>query len=234
MKKLILLEDETILREEWCEYLTEQGYQVDGVACIADFYRVFDPGNHRVAIIDLGLPDGEGLDLLKDLRDEGQGLGVIILTARKDELNQLKGYASGADNYLVKPVRLAILAATVAAIMRRTESNTETRDDVTGVWRLNCRDWSITPPGADAIALSAKDFCVLRAIIEGCGDTVTRRAIIAAQDEDYLQYDQRRLDTQMRRLRKKVREATGVELPIKTVHGIGYAFTAPVSITRYD
>lgn len=88
-------------------------------------------------------------------------------------------------------------------------------------WRLSGAPPRLIPPGRPPIALSAQDYTVLLALARG-GDCVTRQAIVAALGADYLHYDQRRLDTQMRRLRRKVQEASGLQLPVATVRAVGY------------
>jgi DNA-binding response OmpR family regulator len=88
-------------------------------------------------------------------------------------------------------------------------------------WRHSGAPPRLFPPGRGPIPLSAQDYTVLKALATG-SDCVHREAIVAALGEDYLQYDQRRLDTQMRRLRRKVEEASGLKLPISTVRSVGY------------
>jgi hypothetical protein len=89
-------------------------------------------------------------------------------------------------------------------------------------WRLSSAPPSLTPPGFGPIPLSAQDYKVLRALANGTGECVTRKAIVQALDENFLDYDQRRLDTQMRRLRRKVEQACGLELPVSTVRSQGF------------
>jgi PAS domain S-box-containing protein len=100
---------------------------------------------------------------------------------------------------------------------------------VAGRWTLHGSPPRLVPPGLSAIALSAQDHTVLRALATG-GTCVRRRDIVQALGEDYLQYDQRRLDTQMRRLRRKVQEQAGVSLPVATLRGIGYRFYDPIDV----
>lgn len=97
-------------------------------------------------------------------------------------------------------------------------------------WLLERGLRSLTPPGHGAIALSQQDFLVLNALMSRAGNTVSRRDIVAVLDEDFLEYDQRRLDTQMRRLRNKIEDATGMPPPINTLRNAGYCFFAPVTI----
>jgi PAS domain S-box-containing protein len=98
-------------------------------------------------------------------------------------------------------------------------------------WRLSASPPQLTPPGHAPIPLSAQDYTVLLALAKG-GDCVTREAIVRALGEHYESYDRRRLDTQMRRLRRKVEEACGLQLPVTTLRGAGYRFYDDVEICR--
>jgi DNA-binding response OmpR family regulator len=96
-------------------------------------------------------------------------------------------------------------------------------------WKLHAAPPRLVPPGLSAVPLSAQDYTVLLALARG-GECVHRRAIVRALGEDYLQYDQRRLDTQMRRLRRKVEQASGLQLPVATVRGVGYRVFQPIEV----
>ena len=98
-------------------------------------------------------------------------------------------------------------------------------------WQLSASPPRLLPPGQPPIALSAQDYTVLRALASG-GECVTREAIVRALGEDYMAYDQRRLDTQMRRLRRKVEQACGLQLPVCTVRGVGYRVYQRIEVCR--
>jgi PAS domain S-box-containing protein len=95
-------------------------------------------------------------------------------------------------------------------------------------WKLHGSPPRLVPPALSAVPLSAQDYAVLLALAQGAGAVVHRRTIVEALGEDYLQYDQRRLDTQMRRLRRRVEQACGLQLPVATVRGVGYRFFQPL------
>lgn len=225
MTHLILLEDEHILRAELAEFLREQGHHVDSVESIHQFDQTFQPGKHLIALIDLGLPDGDGLDLITRLRAHGQTLGIIIATARNGSRDKADGLIQGADHYLCKPFDLTELAATIAALSRRLQLNQGTPN-----WILDTLRCQLIPPGKSPIALTAQSYIVFRTIAGGRGKPVDRRKIIEALGESYLQYDLRRLDTQMYQLRKIVAEASGLELPVHTARGRGYQTTEIVDL----
>lgn len=96
-------------------------------------------------------------------------------------------------------------------------------------WLLCGSPPALVAPGGAAVPLSAQDYTVLLALAQG-GECVHRRAIVRALGADYLQYDQRRLDTQMRRLRRKVEQACGLQLPVATVRGVGYRVCQPIEV----
>lgn len=223
MASLILLEDEPILREELTDFLTGQGHVVAAQGSLAEFNQCFDPARHSIAIIDLGLPDGDGLDLVTQLRERSLNLGIIILTARHGTRDKVAGLGVGADHYLSKTIDLAELAAVVTSLARRLE-----RGGVSPRWVLDCGRKRLIPPGLPALDLSAQDFTVIRVIIYSAGNTVSKKDIVAALGSEYLSYDLRRIDTQINRLRRRTLEVTGTELPLKTLRNEGYQFCAPV------
>ncbi len=232
MTRIIFLEDEPILREELTEFLQAQGHHVTPVASLAEFGHAFvpmtQPHGHLIALIDLGLPDGNGLDLITQLRAGGHRLGIIVLTARSALRDKVAGLTGGADHYLPKGNDLDELAATVAALARRLGE-----DAARPCWVLQASPRQLTPPGFAPIELSAQDFTVLNVLMQAASTSAasaSREAIVAALGEDFFSYDQRRLDTQMRRLRRKVLESCGIDLPVSTLRGVGFHFHAEVAL----
>lgn len=223
MAHVILLEDEPVLREELADFLRSQGHGVTTSSTVGEFLRAFKPGEHQVAVLDLGLPDGDGLDLILRMRRNGSRLGIIVLTARGALQDKLAGLNGGADHYLTKTTDLSELAATIEALSRRLELQEQP------CWLLQTSPRQLVPPGQAPIPLSAQDYVVLKTLAQG-GDCVTREAIVAALGGDYFDYDQRRIDTQMRRLRRKVEEACGLELPVSTLRAQGFCFHAPIEV----
>ncbi|MCH8180924.1 MAG: response regulator transcription factor [Proteobacteria bacterium] len=223
MAEVILLEDEPVLREELSEYLRTQGHGVTTAASLAEFMRLFEPQRHQIAVLDLGLPDGDGLDLVLRMRRGGLGLGIVILTARDGGDSKVRGLLEGADHFISKTADLRELAASITAIERRVSTREAPR------WLLQSSPRQLVAPGKVPVPLSAQDFLVLKALALG-GECVTRQAIVEALGGDYFEYDQRRLDTQMRRLRRKVKELTGEDLPVSTLRAVGYSFHAPIEL----
>lgn len=219
MIDLILLEDEPVLAQELAEFLEDSGYRVTAVESLAAFTEVFDEHRHHLAVIDLGLPDGDGLDLIRQLRGSGSTLGIVAFTARGTPDNRVTGFRQGVDHYLSKGCDLDELAAVLDALRRRLGLQRESSP-----WQLDMGPRELKAPNRQGLRLSHQDSLVLQCLMRNAGKTVSRREIVNALDEDYLTYDQRRLDTQILRLRRNVEQATGLELPLKTLRNSGYCF----------
>ncbi len=226
---VLLLEDEPVLREEIQDFLNGLGYATLAVATVEAFHRSFDPHRHRLAVIDLSLPDGNGLDLIRQLRGQGSHLGIVVFSARNTSADRITGLAGGADHYLGKGCDLDELAVTLAALVRRLQAPPSARQTSgsplqTHIWRLQRGPQLLLPPTGRPVSLSHQDWLVLHCLMRSPDTCITRRDIVHALGADFLDYDQRRLDTQMRRLRRRVEEVSGQTLPIKTLRNSGYCF----------
>lgn len=225
MRHILLLEDEPILRREIAAFLRDLGWPVSETGSLAEFEHALAVSHPSIAMLDLGLPDGDGIDLIVRLRERGLPLGIIVLTARASEVDKLKGLTVGADYYLPKSASFEELGATLAALARRL--------DLGGVslgWTLVASGRKLIPPGHAAIDLSPQDYAVLHTLMQAAGTVVTRRVLVESIGGIYATTDPARLDTQMRRLRKKVQDQEGLELPVKTLRNEGYQFYAPVRL----
>ncbi|KAB8062166.1 response regulator transcription factor [Janthinobacterium violaceinigrum] len=229
MLNLILLEDEAVLRHELTEFLGDCGYRVSAVADLAAFHACYAPAVHRIAIIDLGLPDGEGMVLVRALRAQGQPVGIVVFTARGATQDKVNGLGGGADYYLPKSADLDELAATLGALARRLGAPPAAAPPSTA-WVLELGPRRLLPPGCGAIALSQQDVTVLHALMAEPERIVSRQQIVQSLGEDFLTYDQRRLDTQISRLRRKAEQAAGLALPINTARNAGYRFFADAEV----
>jgi DNA-binding response OmpR family regulator len=209
--------------------LTEQGHVVDSVGSVEAFQDTFSTTDHLITIIDLGLPDGDGVELIEWLRKSGHQQGVIIISARVTTDDRIRGLLVGADSYLCKPFELAELSALVNSLVRRVEAG-----GVSPNWRVDIQQQLIIPPGHSPVRLTAQGMTVLSTIAKGKGKPVNRKTVIEALGGNFLNYDQRRLDTQIHQLRKAVLDATHLELPILTARNHGYIFGADIEFTPED
>ena len=223
MARLIFLEDEAFRREELAGFFALNQHQVVVAPDLTTFRHFWSSSDFDIAVIDLGLPDGNGTDLIRELRSSNSAVGIVVYTATVEK--RLEGMKSGADHYLIKPMGLDEVLAHVDSLARRICD-----DQVTGTWFIDSVRRELTAPSGAIVSLSDRDFKVLNVLMSGHHNVVSRRQIVKALGEDYLDYDQRRLDTQIRRLRVKTERLTRHKLPVNTVHGVGYQFASQALI----
>lgn len=214
MATILLLEDDQILREELALFLVDLGHRVLETGALADFTVRLPAAD--LAIIDLLLPDGDGFEAIARLRACRPTAGAIILTARDTLQDKVRGLIGGADHYLVKPVSLEELAAIIAALLRRVAPG----------WRIEFKGRRLISPEGQAMALSPMEMTLFDLLSSKPGETATRQVLAAALGYDWLEYDVRRLEQLVSRLRRRWKAETGQPLPLKTVHRFGYSFGA--------
>lgn len=226
MTRLILLDDEPDLREEMLQFFVAQGFDVTEAGTIRDFWKSFREQGCDIAVIDRMLPDGDGLDVVRELREAQQACGIVVFTARDSSEEIIDGYRLGADHYLAKPIRLDELGAVVASLTRRLT--------VAPDWSLDIVHWKLQTPGSVELELTGQQAVFLEALARARGRVVSRRELVAALGKNFSAYDPRNLDTLVKRLRQKVDEAGPHSLPVKTRHGAGYQMTVPMRLTGAD
>ncbi|MDO8466070.1 MAG: response regulator transcription factor [Gallionella sp.] len=235
--RVAVVEDDADLLDTMLEYLKIQGYPAWGVCNAGDFYRRFSADAVDVIVLDIGLPGEDGISIARHLR-ELPNLTVIIASARDALEDRLVGFKAGADRYLVKPVDLIELVANIEAVGRRSANLASSfatgliqeEKPKTGLWRLAKHDWRLTVPDGKSLGLTAREFLLLKCLFEANGETVSRRVIADKIIGSRIFNSDERLDVMLARLRKKCMANLGQSLPVKTVHQVGYAFTAPAVI----
>lgn len=222
MAYILLLDDESELREEVADFLRAAGHEVDEAGSIRQFRQYVPARAYDILIIDRALPDGEGLELVAQLCSEGIRSGIVMFTARDASRDRINGYQNGADHYITKPVRLEELAAVVNSLARRVAPRSD--------WRLDTSEWCLRAPGGDPIRLTALEHRLLLALAKAPSKSLSRQQIVMLLGKDAASYDPRNLDALVLRLRRKAGEVTRVQLPLKSVHGSGYALTQDVAL----
>lgn len=222
MANILLLDDELDLREEVSHFLTDRGHRVTEVGSIKQFQQFFASANCDVAIIDRMLPDGDGIDLVSDLRSQNHRCGIVMFTARDASKDRILGYQNGVDHYITKPVRLDELSAIVESLIWRVQGQSG--------WRLKAADWVLISPKDQNIKLTGMEHAFLLTLIKRPDKVHSRRFIAEALGKDTVSYEERNLDALILRLRKKVADVTSDPLPVKTVHGQGYTVTPAIQL----
>lgn len=230
--RVAVVEDDGDLRDSMLDYLKAQGYPCWGVGSVEEFYRQSAIDAVNVVVLDVGLPGEDGISAARHLH-ELPNLTIIIVSARDATDDRLAGLRAGADRYLVKPVDLAELVANIEAASRkhalqaRSFATNQVRAD--SPWCLR-QDWRLVGPDGKSIALTAREFLFLKWLFGAKGETVSRVRIAEEIIGSRIVNSGERLDVMLARLRKKCMTALGQSLPVKTVHQVGYAFTAPAVI----
>lgn len=222
---VLVVEDEADLRDAIVSFLLLDGIDASPACSLQEADTCLADQHFDVILLDLGLPDGDGLDWLMQ-RDDLASTGLIITTARGAKAQRLSGIRCGADAYFVKPLDLDLLSLQVINLTRRV------RRPMTGRWLLNETRWLVITPLGVPVKLTSTEIRFLLPLMQTPGQTVDRRALIDSLGHKSDYYDARRMEIMVRRLRKKIETLGGVTLPLETIYGQGYAFTANGGVER--
>lgn len=217
--KVLVVDDEARMRKLISDFLKMKEYQVleagDGEEAIDIFFQNPDIA---LVILDVMMPKMDGWEVLKTLREHSR-TPVIMLTARGEESDELKGFSYGADEYISKPFSPKILLARVDAILRRSGENQEETLEIGGI-RIDKSAHSVKVDGKE-VDLSFKEYELLVYFVENKGIALSREKILNnVWNYDYFG-DARTIDTHVKKLRAKLRDRGD---SIKTVWGMGYKF----------
>jgi two-component system OmpR family response regulator len=213
--RILVVEDEPTLATQLADALRQAGYTVDTAADGGTAQYMGAVETYDVVVLDLGLPVMDGLTVLKQWRAGGQGMPVLILTARDNWHEKVAGSDAGADDYLTKPFHMEELLARVRALLRRS-SNHASAQWRCGPLMLDTRQAKVTVDG-QALSLTSHEFKVLAVLMQRAGEVISRSELtehVYAQDNDR---DSNTIDVFIARLRKKLPPDT-----IETVRGLGY------------
>ena len=217
---ILLVEDDPRLGAEIRETLTDEGFDVtwhqDGGQAIRE-----NPDDYRLVVLDLMLPNKHGFDILKEFR-ESSDVPVIILTARTDTHDKVRGFKLGGDDYLTKPFWPEELVARIHARLRRPTIEHEA-DRTVGPLTVDF-DRRIVTVDEDEVELTKVEFDILAALAKRPGAAVTRRQLVERCLDEEREGTERTLDVHVSRIRKKLGDAAGV---LQTVWGIGYKLAEP-------
>lgn len=219
MPAVLLAEDDSAIAEPLARALEREGHSVticsDGPSALK---RALS-GTVNLVILDLGLPEMDGLEVCRQLRAGHSSVPVLVLTARSDEVDYVVGLDAGADDYVGKPFRLAELLARVRALLRRGGNDVLEARTV----RMDVSSRKVWHSGEE-VHLSNKEFELLRALLEHAGDVVTRETLMQqvwANDDGQAS---KTLDMHISWLRRKFGDDAQNPQLIKTLRGVGFRF----------
>ena len=218
---LLLVEDELEIQGFLKTSLADAGYKVDVAGDGKSAERLASAKSYDVLIVDLGLPDQDGIDLILRLRHLGINSPVLILSARRSVDDRVRGLEQGGDDYLTKPFALAELLARLRNLLRRNASATASLTSLHVVdLKLDLLKRRATR-GGDLLNLSPQEFVLLEYLCRHAGQVVTRSMLLAEVWGMRIQPDTNVVDVHIYRLRGKV-DTEGREPLIKTLRGVGY------------
>jgi two-component system, OmpR family, response regulator len=227
---IAVVEDEGSLRADLVEYLGASGHCVVGCVDGRALEGALTEHPIEIVILDVNLPGESGFTIAGRLR-EHSGIGIVMLTARNLAVDRVVGLELGADVYLVKPVELRELEAQVRALARRLATPPAVAPADTspaGSWVYDLLAWTLVAPDGAVIKLTGSERIFLSLLAVCPGEAVSRTDIFTALGKRSWDPADRSVDSLVRRLRAKGEEVTGVPVPIEAVHGVGYAFAAPL------
>jgi DNA-binding response OmpR family regulator len=209
------------------EGLAGKGHDVESAAGAMEGLRSAIGGTPDVVILDLGLPDLDGAELLRMIRAVSS-VPVIVATARDDDASAVGLLDAGADDYVIKPYSTAILEARIRAVLRRAAEVTEEEPIEVGGLRIDpvAREASLD---GEPLDLAPKEFDLLRFLAERMGRVVTKRDILAEVWREPYGGSERTVDVHLSWLRKKLGESASRPRYLRTVHGVGVKLVPPES-----
>ncbi|MFG6329667.1 MAG: response regulator transcription factor [Lachnospiraceae bacterium] len=222
MQKILIVEDDIIICGGIKIFLESKGYKADCAYSLADAENALS-GSYNLIVLDINLPDGNGLDLCSKLHNERK-IPVIFLSANDTDEDMIKGFKAGCDDYIAKPFSTELLNQRIMAVLRRTGQNTE--NDL-----FQYKDMSVDFRKMQVyinntlIKLSVTEYKLLELLIKNMGQVLTRETIIEKiWDCDGNFIDGNTLNVHIRRLRQKLEPDDKNPQYIRTVFGIGYTY----------
>ena len=224
MKKVLILEDEVSIRSFVVINLNRAGYEVieagTGMEALEKLKENPDIG---VAILDIMLPDIDGFEVCRNIRATNKQIGIIMLTARTQEMDKITGLMTGADDYVTKPFSPAELTARIDALYRRIRGDSEPDAELLqqGPFVMNTKNRTLEKNG-ERIRLTQVEFAILKLFMQNPGRALSREDILGAVwGKDY-DGELKIVDVNIRRLRIKIEDDTANPTFITTVWGYGY------------
>lgn len=219
--RALIIEDEDTLREQIVEKLQAEGFAIDASGDGEEGLYLAREMPVDVAVIDLGLPGIDGMEIIRTIREEGHLYPILILTARDRWQDRVEGLEAGADDYLGKPFHLEELQARIRALLRRVGGWAHPVLEFDAM-KIETREQQVTV-GGEVISLTAYEYKVLEYLAIHGGEVISKPALLDHLYEENTERDTNVLEVFVRRLRRKI-DPDNIINPIETLRGRGYRF----------
>lgn len=225
MEQILIVEDDRALNQGLCKALKSDDRRVDSCYDLQSAQQKLCDQTPSLVLLDLNLPDGNGLDLLRQIRERSASLPVILLTANDTDEDVVNGLEKGADDYITKPFSLAVLRARVNTQLRKTQNSKSASVVEMGPYQFDFEALRFCVNGSP-VELSKTEQKLLRLLVENRGRQMERSVLVDRIWTDGADFvDENALSVAVKRLRDKL----GAQGVIKTIYGVGYSW-----VTEHD
>ena len=236
---ILVVDDDERICNLLNRYLSREGYKMDAVNSGAEMRSHMEKKTPDLVILDLILPDTDGLDLARELRNIPE-LGIIILTGKGDTVEKIIGLETGADDYIAKPFDNRELLARVRSVLRRSKSNQSSSQveiksghiALFADWIFDLTAYELTSPSGEPVTLTSYEYKLLSALVLSNNRVLKRDHLMDLIAEREWNPDDRSIDVLVGKLRKKLETNPGDPTLIKTIRSTGYKFTAQVTLKK--
>ena len=224
-QKILIIEDEPDIRKTLEYNITREGYEVISASSLSEGRQKLETDSFTLLLLDLMLPDGSGLDLFRELKQDKSlsTMPVIILTAKDDEVDKVVGFELGADDYVTKPFSVRELILRVKAVLKRGERKSDNMEVQRQFGELKIDvDSHEVFVNDDHVSLTALEFKLLRQLVDRRGRVQSRDQLLSDVWGYSSDVTTRTVDTHIKRLREKLGDMGKY---VQTIRGVGYKFT---------
>ncbi|MDG1013401.1 MAG: response regulator transcription factor [Luminiphilus sp.] len=236
MTKVLIVEDDEMLGDELRDVFVQWGFVAITVASVNAFWEQVEDFKPQLIVVDLTLPDGSGVDIIRDVRSKSD-IGIIVMSGRSDEIERVVCIETGADDYVVKPFSSREMVARIRQLMYRTRGVSygdvaPINDSETGRYKFNdyifdTSAMALTAPSGDEVSLTTLEFSVLKTLVTHAREVLSRDFLLESVHSANWAGSDRNIDNLVSRIRKKM-TAPGSAPPVRTVRGVGYMFALEV------
>lgn len=221
--KLLLVDDEAKVLEFMEPFLRREGFEIEVAMTGREALIQAERWKPDLVVLDWMLPEVSGIEVCRKLREKGR-IGIIMVTAKNDEMDKILGLEMGADDYLTKPFSLRELLARIRSVLRRMRESAEAVPDMRRGGLVISESQRRVWKDGEEIALTPTEFRLLAALAHRPGVVYSRLQLLQMALEDDILNDERTVDAHISRLRKKIEDDPSAPRYIQTVYGFGYRF----------
>ena len=222
--RLAIVDDDEELREKiMVPALQVAGFDATGLANALQLYRMWASSPFDLVLLDVELPDDDGVEIARHLRGLSPSLGIVMYTGYGRTADRVRGLRAGVDAYLVEPADMEEVIETLRNVQERRSNHDPSLFQTDG-WLLIRQGWSLSMPSGATVALNQAERQIMRILAATPNEPVSREVLIASLANDADDFDPHRLEMLIHRLRRKCLETYGETLPLHAVRGVGYLF----------